>query len=1466
MRVEAGLLPAGGGVADALRFLLPSVEATLPAAMSDAGSTSDAGSFSVRSESGPGPAGSDVGSGLALGDGEDVDAAWLSVGGADVVLGAGVGAAVPPSTARERAALAGGVPSTVPGAGGDGPAAQDSSQAPLGGSSGSRSNAGPASAGHAAESVLGTDHPFVWGEPASVAELEAQERAEARLQRALRSPDADDPGPPHRAAPGAVSCLWSWGRGEYGVLGTGGEGDAAAPSPVLVPPDLGAPRIVAVACGWYHCAAVTDLGTLYTWGSGADGALGDGSGASRFRPAIVPFFGVENPVFASAVACGSDVMGSHTLVVATGCLASESEADAGATAAGAGGAAARSPPAIRGALEADGDADAAASRAELREAGARGRLFAFGRGTALGRGDGENLAEPGLVQDSAKAAVPAGPVEGPARDASEAGTPSSPGRKAKTAATREAQGGSPGSRGSFARGASTGEDDTRRSDGEAEGEASPLLPDDAVLDTLEEEELAGRAKERSLGAVVGPADGGDLGQDADLSSLPEPPSQRPAAGTILHVALTSVSPAVAGILIECCYVDLPRSPLSPLEPRLRELRAAAAEFGLTRLEALCRLVLKSAVAAGASAIGAHGEAGATGSDGGDDQDEEEDEGRGEEAGRLARLVATDTLGPDLALGLLDTRWHDVVLVAQGGERFPAHRAIVCARSPFLRMLLLGGSWASGAGGSGVGGAGIGATEDQDSGALPGEVVEVALPDTAHAVWRLLVHCYTGYLQPPSSAADPSLDLVTADRYGCERMRATAAAMVPEGDAEDEPDAAGAAAKPTADAAAGDALGAQSGTDSETDADTTDDDDDGRDGTGGDSDSLGQEPFPWLSALALLVFVIGFFFVSRLNVSVGWAVPLINAVAIAGVGFFGLRGLLLPSESDKAQMKAAKAKRQGITTVECDDLPAGRPVGLLGLHSLGKSSFPGSSVPFEPLSVFPGHAQEVWAGLGMGSKKGDLPPEELIATPFDHPAQSVASNTKEMFHRYPQFTQADVDAAKLKNLRRIHDLGRWMRFHEDGTTFNDHLAEDEAAVRAHGLRRTPEERLLELAKRQAAPRMKQWGAWAIAFADAPGFDELVEEAASEPGEFAQIKHDIVTAGTYFQQERSDVSEEQMATAEECRLRVDAFMERLVDLGIVARYEPAVGPNVAAMEKRAAKASPIPPTPLKQFVEEDAELREQLRQAVKDGDDVKAKQIAAKMLPLGRRMTQEQTAQALVDEGKGMVTYQRRLARFVDAVYGAETGVSALPQDIADKFWNPHHPRDEHGMPLDDEEELYSLENILGESDPLRKRFLDREATGGLSHRDVRRGGLHLGYCIFCSHGDGHGAPQGLPLLREDNTLLLSKLVAPDGRILPRRFTGVCAKHQRSVSRTIKRSRAMGFMPFQKKLPPQLRFTSMNPDPDLEPRAYVPPEPKEEEDEEDERDKEHSRASADLDAALEELQSMLDVDDAGDSARA
>ncbi len=36
-----------------------------------------------------------------------------------------------------------------------------------------------------------------------------------------------------------------------------------------------------------------------------------------------------------------------------------------------------------------------------------------------------------------------------------------------------------------------------------------------------------------------------------------------------------------------------------------------------------------------------------------------------------------------------------------------------------------------------------------------------------------------------------------------------------------------------------------------------------------------------------------------------------------------------------------------------------------------------------------------------------------------------------------------------------------------------------------------------------------------------------------------------------------------------------------------------------------------------------------------------------------------------------------------------------------------------------------------------------------------------------------------------------------RIVPRRRTGLCAKHQRAVTRAIKRARTMGLMPFVRK---------------------------------------------------------------------
>ncbi len=46
----------------------------------------------------------------------------------------------------------------------------------------------------------------------------------------------------------------------------------------------------------------------------------------------------------------------------------------------------------------------------------------------------------------------------------------------------------------------------------------------------------------------------------------------------------------------------------------------------------------------------------------------------------------------------------------------------------------------------------------------------------------------------------------------------------------------------------------------------------------------------------------------------------------------------------------------------------------------------------------------------------------------------------------------------------------------------------------------------------------------------------------------------------------------------------------------------------------------------------------------------------------------------------------------------------------------------------------------------------------------------------------------------NVVLLRKFISAEGKILPRRLTGVTAKQQRQLSKAIKNSRMMGLLPF------------------------------------------------------------------------
>ena len=58
------------------------------------------------------------------------------------------------------------------------------------------------------------------------------------------------------------------------------------------------------------------------------------------------------------------------------------------------------------------------------------------------------------------------------------------------------------------------------------------------------------------------------------------------------------------------------------------------------------------------------------------------------------------------------------------------------------------------------------------------------------------------------------------------------------------------------------------------------------------------------------------------------------------------------------------------------------------------------------------------------------------------------------------------------------------------------------------------------------------------------------------------------------------------------------------------------------------------------------------------------------------------------------------------------------------------------------------------------------------------------CVFC----------GTETIDYKDTLKLKKYVSERGKILPRRITGTCAKHQRALTTSIKRARHLALMPY------------------------------------------------------------------------
>ena len=94
-------------------------------------------------------------------------------------------------------------------------------------------------------------------------------------------------GKSHMAAVGEEGEVWSWGRGDYGRNGNGGNADQLSPEPIEYFLDCDI-NIRHISCGFNYSLGVSDAGKIYGWGSNDNCQLGLGAGFA------VDMFSMEN--------------------------------------------------------------------------------------------------------------------------------------------------------------------------------------------------------------------------------------------------------------------------------------------------------------------------------------------------------------------------------------------------------------------------------------------------------------------------------------------------------------------------------------------------------------------------------------------------------------------------------------------------------------------------------------------------------------------------------------------------------------------------------------------------------------------------------------------------------------------------------------------------------------------------------------------------------------------------------------------------------------------------------------------------------------------------------------------------------------------------------------------------------------------------------------------------------------------
>lgn len=111
-----------------------------------------------------------------------------------------------------------------------------------------------------------------------------------------------------RSYTGAIKTdgtLWLWGRNFYGQVGDNSNVNKSSPVQIVG----GGGNWKLIACGRYHCAAIKTDGSLWSWGNNNYGQLGDNTGTRKSSPVQIVGGGSDWKM----VACGYE----HTAAIKT---------------------------------------------------------------------------------------------------------------------------------------------------------------------------------------------------------------------------------------------------------------------------------------------------------------------------------------------------------------------------------------------------------------------------------------------------------------------------------------------------------------------------------------------------------------------------------------------------------------------------------------------------------------------------------------------------------------------------------------------------------------------------------------------------------------------------------------------------------------------------------------------------------------------------------------------------------------------------------------------------------------------------------------------------------------------------------------------------------------------------------------------------------------------------------------------